>query len=93
MHLCRKLVSSATAVLTGPAPPSKPEAPPIPLEILPLGEFEPEYRLPLDVQVQRQYTCTTVHAVHAVHMQYMTFEGWIMSGIMYAHGLQHLSRF
>ncbi|GIL75050.1 hypothetical protein Vretifemale_4870 [Volvox reticuliferus] len=31
------------------APPSR-ERPPIPLEILPAGEFEPLYRLPLDVQ-------------------------------------------
>ncbi|KAL6745187.1 hypothetical protein V8C86DRAFT_2986107, partial [Haematococcus lacustris] len=44
----RRLTASSNAVIA-PAPPTS-QLPPIPLEILPLGEFDPVYRIPLDVQ-------------------------------------------
>eukprot|EP00197_Chlamydomonas_leiostraca_P002218 CAMPEP_0202859684 /NCGR_PEP_ID=MMETSP1391-20130828/1691_1 /ASSEMBLY_ACC=CAM_ASM_000867 /TAXON_ID=1034604 /ORGANISM="Chlamydomonas leiostraca, Strain SAG 11-49" /LENGTH=376 /DNA_ID=CAMNT_0049538739 /DNA_START=202 /DNA_END=1332 /DNA_ORIENTATION=+ len=46
----RKLVGNYTAVIAPTPLTQTTTRPPIPLEILPLGEFDPVYRLPLDVQ-------------------------------------------
>jgi len=65
--LCKcRVLEEGPVTVTMPSPPTV-QHPPIPLEVFPIGEYAPLYRLPLDIQVALQMCYCFLQMQRPVH--------------------------